>query len=197
MPGWRRAAMGRARPHTPTRKRCSRCAGRSRACARRWATCRAPTPRTWTGSAYPRPATHVCPCCPDVTTPRTWTGSAYPWPASHVCPYLNACSAASPARFWHGACRALATFEAGNDDRCKVPVLASWGLASVLVLAVQVRHAAEDQVGAARQEAQRAIRDLQTAASRLQVPLTPHIQPQECSHLAWDYSTHRGLSLGP
>ncbi len=33
----------------------------------------------------------------------------------------------------------------------------------------QVRHAAEDQVNGARQEAQRAIRDLQTAASRLQV----------------------------
>ena len=67
----------------------------------------------------------------------------------------------------------------------------------VLVMAVQVRHAAEDQVGAARQEAQRAIRDLQTAASRLQVPLTSRIRPQVCSHLAWDYSTHRGLSLGP
>ena len=35
---------------------------------------------------------------------------------------------------------------------------------------VQVRHTAEDQVNGARQEAQRAIRDLQTAASRLQVP---------------------------
>lgn len=34
---------------------------------------------------------------------------------------------------------------------------------------MQVRHAAEDQVSAARQEAQRAIRDLQAAASRLQV----------------------------
>lgn len=34
---------------------------------------------------------------------------------------------------------------------------------------VQVRHAAEDQVSAAKYEAQRAIRDLQSAASRLQV----------------------------
>ena len=59
------------------------------------------------------------------------------------------------------------------------------------VAAAQVRHAAEDQVSAARQEAQRAIRDLQTAASRLQVPFTPHTW--QCSalgcpgleHTAW------------
>ncbi len=50
----------------------------------------------------------------------------------------------------------------------------------VLVMAVQVRHAAEDQVSAARQEAQRAIRDLQTAASRLQVPLTADVWPGIC-----------------
>ncbi|CAL5221203.1 g3352 [Coccomyxa viridis] len=40
----------------------------------------------------------------------------------------------------------------------------------------QVRHAAEDQVNGARQEAQRAIRDLQTAAYRLQAHLGTEVQ---------------------
>ena len=52
---------------------------------------------------------------------------------------------------------------AANRSKCHHPLL------MLATSAAQVRHAAEDQVNGARQEAQRAIRDLQTAAYRLQV----------------------------
>ena len=95
---------------------------------------------------------------------------------SHLClVLLPACSAATPARSWRGACQAPATFGAFAGNGLKVPLLVTRACPRSAATAVQVRHAAEDQVSAARQEAQRAIRDLQTAASRLQVPqlLTP------------------------
>ena len=107
--------------------------------------------------------------------------------------FKNECSAATPAGYWHQACQAPVTFEAVDGNRREVPLPVSRDCRRSTVTAVQVRHAAEDQVGAARQEAQRAIRDLQTAASRLQVPLTPHTWPNECSlfyagpeHTAWN-----------
>ena len=86
-------------------------------------------------------------------TPRTWTGSVF-LPANHysclVCPSKTH---AIPAREWHGAARLSLPLRLSKAAGVRRLWLTTRKWLEAHVTAVQVRHAVEDRVSAARQEA--------------------------------------------